>query len=171
MASLYLPTRCKLTGVELHPPAEQERFAYALAHLHYLDWYPAKPGCGLIATNPPFTLAEEFIRHSQTVLAPDGLMLYLMRMGVLGSKRRRELWGEVNLREVWTVRPRPSFQKEGGSDASEYSFFLMDGQRQHCSEDVRMLWLDWDGVEEGAAFEESELLLRDWGDPSDINSE
>lgn len=163
MASLYLSSSCKLTGIELHPPADTVRFAYDLVHLNFLDWHPPVGSCGFIATNPPFTQAEEFITHSQELLAPDGLMLYLMRVGVLGSKRRREFWREVNLREVWIIRPRPSFQKEGGSDASEYAFFLMDGQRQNCSENVQMRWLDWDDEGTNTVVSEDEVALWDWG--------
>ena len=161
MAALYLPTSCKFTGIELHPPADATRFEYDLVHLNFLDWHPRRASCGLIATNPPFTQAEAFITHSQALLAPDGLMLYLMRVGILGTKRRREFWRSVNLREMWLVRPRPSFQKEGGSDASEYAFFLMDGQRQHCSENVQLYWLDWDG--DGEEADEDEDLHFDPG--------
>lgn len=161
MASLYLPTTCKFTGIELHPPADAARFNYDLVHLNFLDWHPSRKSIGLIATNPPFTAAEEFISHSQELLAPDGLMLYLMRVGVLGSKRRREFWRAVNLREVWLVRPRPSFQKDGGSDASEYAFFLMDGQRQNCSENVQMYWLDWDGDEADSDDGEDDFRFDD----------
>lgn len=164
MASLYLPAGASITGVETHPPAK--RYPYTLVKQDFLRWKPARRPFDLIATNPPFTLAEEFIRRSQQLLGQTGLMFYLMRMGVTGSKQRRALWHEVNLREVWLIRPRPSFQKDGGSDATEYAFFLMDGQTENCSEDVHFRWLDWDLEDERAlVLSDDDVAIRDFGYP------
>ena len=146
MASVYFPSPLVTIGVELQPP--KDRYEYTLARRDFLTWR-TNMRFGLIGTNPPFTKAEDFILRSRQLLAPKGLMLYLMRVGMLGSKRRREFWQQVNLLEVWLIRPRPSFQKEGGSDASEYAFFLMgDETGAHCSENVKLSWLDWDATEE-----------------------
>jgi len=144
-ARLYLPNVCRVVGVEMHTPP-RDRFKYELVTQDFLAWQP-KFRPNLIATNPPFTPAAAFIQHSQALLAPGGLMLYLMRVGILGSKKRRELWQQVNLLETWIIRPRPSFQYEGGSDASEYAFFVMDGRQPKagCSRSVRLDWVDWDG--------------------------
>jgi hypothetical protein len=109
----------------------------------FLKWKP-KRRWDLIATNPPFSIAEEFIRHSRELLNPvRGRMLYLCRIGLAGSIKRIPMWKEINLLEVWMIRPRPSFMLTGGSDSSEYAFFLMDAQRENCSLDVRFRWVDW----------------------------
>lgn len=154
MASVYLPSLCKNVGVEKTPP--KDRYTYSLVETDFLTYFPKAP-IDFIATNPPFVLAEEFIYHARSMLAKDNsFMLFLMRVGILGSKKRRDLWDKVNLREVWLIRPRPSFQKEGGSDASEYAFFLMDKQLDHCSKNVHLSWLDWD-VEDALIDAEADL--------------
>lgn len=145
MASVYLPEVCRIIGVEPHLKLGEPRFRYEFVAQDYLSWAP-KTRFDLIATNPPFVKAEEFILHSRELLAKNGLMFYLMRVGILGTKRRRPFWQQVNLLKWWVIRPRPSFQYEGGNDSSEYGFFLMDGRQPKagCSRDVRMGWVDWD---------------------------
>lgn len=138
----YLPM-----GVELFPPPVSERCCnYTLRKANFLKWRPRGDiRFDFIPANPPYTYFEEFILHSREMLrTPQGLMMYLLRIGALGSKKRRKFWREVNLKEVWPIRPRPSYTPDNETDASEYAFFIMDGQRgRGCSEDVRLRWLDW----------------------------
>lgn len=150
----------KPVGVELF--VDKHRFDYQLIQKDFLRWQWARGnyGYGFIATNPPFTLAENFIRKSLTMLVPTGMMLFLMRIGVAAGVCRTELWQEVvKLKELWMVRRRPNFnvrsekveinpktgkKKVQGSDATEYAFFLME-HRTPANAAVPTLfrWLEW----------------------------
>lgn len=139
--STYMSLLRDCVGIEPFSVREK-RFPYTLIKEDYCNWQTTKQ-FDFIATNPPFKLHEAFIRQSQVQLSPGGLMLYLLRLSALGSLQRQALWSEVNLLEVWVIRPRPSFTFDGGSDSSEYAFFLMDGARVAPSENVKLSWLDW----------------------------
>lgn len=128
-------------GVELEP-WEWTHGPFQCVQKDFLEWKPRRR-FDFIPANPPFTYAEEFLRHSRNLLEPDGHMFYLARVGLAGTKQRRELWKEINLLEFWLIRPRPSFTEDGQSDSSEYAFLLMDDKHEHCSENVRFRWLDW----------------------------
>jgi len=129
-----------VVGVDPFPP--KERYEYHLIQQDFLQWNTQQK-FRLIITNPPFTLSEDFIRKSQDLLTPDGKMLYLLRIGMAASKKRRELWESTNLEEIWMCRKRPGFTRNGSSDSSEYAFFLIDNQREKCSQDTRFRWVDW----------------------------
>lgn len=139
VADLYCRGVKKPVGVDPYPPVT--RHPYTLVQKDFLQW-KTRQTFDFIATNPPFRLFEEFLLKSQSLLNLRGTMLYLMRLSVLGSKKRREFWPQVQLNEVWVVRPRPSFQKEGGSDSSEYAFFVFD-RPSNGGPNPDMYWLDW----------------------------
>lgn len=142
VARLYCRQAEDIAGVELFPPQASKRFDYRLIQTNFLRW-KCKTRFNLLPTNPPFRWAEDFIRKGLEVLTPDGAMLYLMRVGILEAKCRRELWSEVvNLEEMWVINPRPSFAKSG-SDATTYAFFLMDGRLDRIAEPARMRVLEW----------------------------
>lgn len=69
-----------------------------------------------IITNPPFSLAEEFVRHSLEV-ADETMML--LRLNFLGSSKRRDWFRAHEPNAMFVITPRPSFVN-GGSDACEY---------------------------------------------------
>lgn len=134
-----------VVGVELHSSEGCAEAGYKLVKADFLLWKTkevGQPRFDLIVSNPPFTYAEEFIRHSWSLLNIGGFMLYLARIGLAGTKTRRALWNDVPLKEIWLCRPRPSFVSEGGSDASEYAFFLIQ-KRIAKPEPPVFRWLDW----------------------------
>jgi hypothetical protein len=103
----------------------------------------------LIITNPPFSLAQEFIEHSIDMVKPDGIVVMLLQTGFEGSVKRREFWGQNKPFKRLLVRPRPSFG--GGSDSREYGIYFWAGRtldtflhqtgRNHCDMD----FIDNDG--------------------------
>lgn len=141
-AEMYCDLQQVPVGVEMFPV--KDRFPYTMHQEDYLTW-EAPQSFDLSATNPPFTWFTQFMLQSRDQLTPRGMMMYLMRIGALGSKKRRPFWKQVNLRDVVMIRPRPSFQVDNQTDSSEYAFFILDGQRENCSEDVALHWLDWEG--------------------------
>lgn len=106
----------------------------------------------LIATNPPFSKAEEFIWKSLDMLEPRGVMIMLLKLPFLASKSRRVLFNDRPPKEVFVIQRRPSFvvsgDKMGKTDMTEYGFFvwLGDGSddyfRKYGGRDTILRWLD-----------------------------
>jgi len=88
----------------------------------FLAWKPSKP-FHCIVTNPPFSLAEEFIRHSYDLLEPEGMMIMLLKLPFLASIKRIPLWLELPPNEIHVIQRRPSFSSDGHTDATEYAFY------------------------------------------------
>jgi hypothetical protein len=60
----------------------------------------------LIITNPPFTLALEFLRKS---LEEAATVIYLLPLGFLSSTERREFWAANPPTNLITISKRPCF--------------------------------------------------------------
>lgn len=74
----------------------------------------------VIITNPPYSLAYEFIQKSLT-LAP--LVIMLLRLNFLGSIKRRA-WFHDNMPDVYVLPNRPSFKLHGRTDSTEYAWMV-----------------------------------------------
>ncbi len=80
----------------------------------------------LVLGNPPFSIAEQIIRHSMELLVPGGYLCLLLRLGFLASEKRY-----VSMyREGYKLRPalvqilslRPSFiEGSSDNDMTEYA--------------------------------------------------
>lgn len=80
------------------------------------------PFVELIVTNPPFTLAIEFLTKSLT----HGLtIVYLLRLNFLGSKKRKPFFELNRPTHLYVLSSRPSFTGSG-TDATEYAWFVWD---------------------------------------------
>lgn len=77
----------------------------------------------LVVGNPPFRDAEAHIRHALDIMEAGDVLAFLLRLNLLGSRSRLDLWASTSLSEVIPVVPRPSFTG-GGSDATEYAVFV-----------------------------------------------
>lgn len=109
-------------GVELQDQPQPYGFAYWAANTNFLDWQ-APTQFDLIVSNPPYSLAEKMIRRAWTMLAPDGLMIMLLRQAFQsGMRRYNGLWNEIYPFAVPTLSRRPSFYC-GGTNATDYSLF------------------------------------------------
>lgn len=101
----------------------------------------------IIIGNPPYSLAEPFIRKSLELLGEYGQLHFLLRLNFLGSQKRMSgIWKEYPP-EFVTVSPRrPSFfsTKEGSktTDAIEYAIFQWNNFK---SKPVypKIRWFDW----------------------------
>lgn len=82
----------------------------------------------LIITNPPFTESLEFLKKS---LTEAKTVCYLQRLNWLGSKKRKDFWNNNTPDYLFPLSQRPQFRKElgleGGSDATDYAWFIWDG--------------------------------------------
>lgn len=63
----------------------------------------------LIIGNPPYNLAAEHVRLCLDLLAPEGRLVFLLRLGFLASRTRRALFREHPPERVDVLAERPSF--------------------------------------------------------------
>jgi hypothetical protein len=83
------------------------------------------PGaCSLIVSNPPFLLAEQFVRRALPLVREGGHVAFLLRLSFLAGQRRAAMYEEHPLRYLIPIIPRPSFTPDGKTDASEYAVFV-----------------------------------------------
>jgi hypothetical protein len=80
----------------------------------------------LIFTNPPFSLAQEFIEHSMS-LAPTVIML--LRLNFLGSQKRYDFWQQFPPDGLFILSKRPSFTGKG-TDAIDYAWFVWSDKKE-----------------------------------------
>lgn len=76
----------------------------------------------LIITNPPFSLALQFLKKS---LSEATTVCYLLRLNFLGSQSRRSFWVKNPPTHLYVLSKRPSFVY-GRTDATEYAWFCWD---------------------------------------------
>ena len=81
----------------------------------------------LIVTNPPFSIAMEFLEKS---LKEAKVVCYLQRLNWLGSKTRKDFWNRNTPDKIFVLSKRPQFKRElglgSGSDSTEYAWFIWD---------------------------------------------
>lgn len=106
----------------------------------FLAQHPA-PQFDRIVANPPFSQAEEFVRHAYEFLKPNGRMAFLLRLPFIASVKRYPLFKELKPSEIHVLSQRPKF---GGTniDSCDYAWFVWD---RNPILSVTMLW--WIGPE------------------------
>ena len=82
----------------------------------------------VIIGNPPFSLAQEFIDKSLSLLNPGGKLIFLLRTNFLESKKRFEWWQDKLPTRLYVLSSRPSFTGKG-TDATSYSWFIWEKSR------------------------------------------
>jgi hypothetical protein len=83
-----------------------------------------------VITNPPYCLAEEFVRHSRA-LFPRADLVFLLRIAFLASAVRLPLWRDLGTPDLYVLPNRPSFTG-GGTDSADYAWFRWpDGKRDN----------------------------------------
>lgn len=100
----------------------------ASIHADFLTWESPHP-YEIVATNPPFSLAEEFIRKSMSVLSDGGCCVMLERLNFLCSEKRRHLFEEFKPSLIVVHRKRMSFLGnmkflKQQTDSIEYAHFV-----------------------------------------------
>lgn len=92
----------------------------------------------LIATNPPFSLAKEFIEHSMPILRPGGCLILYLRQGFMaGQKRCVGFWPRFPRRAVCTSSRRPSHTGDGVSDIrTDYALYIWQRDFNGWSQDL-----------------------------------
>ena len=79
----------------------------------------------VIITNPPFSLAMEFLNKSLAVTTEKGIVIMLLRLGFMASKKRYEFMKENPPTDLYILHKRPSFTGKG-TDSQEYAWCIWD---------------------------------------------
>ena len=73
--------------------------------------------CCVILTNPPYSLANEFILHALDILPEGGLYIALMNINCLaGIERYNKIFSKGSLREIYVFSKRIGCWKNGERD-------------------------------------------------------
>lgn len=83
------------------------------------DYLQDKTDRFCVVTNPPFTLAQEFVTQA-TALSTHTFML--LRLNFLGSQKRKQWWQAHEPAALFVLSERPSFTGHG-TDATDYAWF------------------------------------------------
>ena len=140
-----------LVGVELQPMDANDLYDLWFGNTDYFDMsredvFGDDTGQELIFGNPPYSLAEEFVRKSLELVDGGGYVFFLLRLAFLESKKRHfGLYAEHPLRKVYVLTRRPSFfsTKEGSKtvDALSYGMFLWQKGWTGTTELSHLYWM------------------------------
>lgn len=86
------------------------------------DFFKWDEKVDLILTNPPFSIALEFIEHA---LPRAQTTIMLLRLNFLGSQKRYKFWINHEPNALYVLSKRPSFTGSG-TDATEYAWYVWD---------------------------------------------
>ena len=115
-----------ITAVECR--AEEEKALLKLTNDIYIsDFLKSKISVkyDVIIGNPPYSLAQQFIDKSLSMLNPGGRLIFLLRTNFLESKKRYEWWQDKIPSKLYVLSKRPSFTGQG-TDATSYSWFIWE---------------------------------------------
>lgn len=98
----------------------------------------------VIFGNPPYSLAEEFIKKAFTLTEDGGFIYFLLRLSFLeGIDRGKNFWNKYPLKTLYVCSRRPSFFQIDGkhtTDTLAYGMFLW---KNGYEDDPAIKWLDW----------------------------
>lgn len=87
-----------------------------------VDYLQTKyPMVDCIITNPPYSLAQEFVTKALTE-AP--VVIMLLRLGFLESMKRNAWWQDNKPSSLLILSKRPSFTEDGKTDGAGYAWFI-----------------------------------------------
>lgn len=102
----------------------------------------------VIIGNPPYSLAEEFVRHSIRITNEFGVIIFLLKLAFLEGKGRcRGLFAEYKPSRVYVLAGRPSFDGTGRTNDYAFAVYVWDKQiisiGGHVASETKLGWLDW----------------------------
>lgn len=110
--------------IDVRPSTKADLIAdfVALGYGDAIDSIQPKGGWDVIVTNPPFSLALEFVEEA---LRRSRVVAMLLRLGWLSSSKRHPFVSQ-NTPDVYVLPDRPSFdpQKKCGSDTADYGWMV-----------------------------------------------
>ncbi len=100
----------------------------------FLEWEPNKKYKTII-TNPPYSLAMEFLNKSFEIAEEGTEIIMLLRLAFLEGKKRYNFWQKHPVNKLYALSSRPSFTGKG-TDATAYGFFVWDGSNK---QDIKVI--------------------------------
>jgi hypothetical protein len=85
-------------------------------------FYDMADHVGLVLTNPPYTLAQQFVRRARH-WCPNADLMFLLRLGFLASEKRVKFYAEMGTPDIYVLPNRPSFTGDGRTDGADYGWF------------------------------------------------
>lgn len=89
-----------------------------LTDVQHVNWYDH------VITNPPYSLAQEFVEQSLRAVKRHGTVAMLLRLGFIASSKRKAFWANNPADRILVLPKRPCFTGDGRSDACEYAWFV-----------------------------------------------
>lgn len=103
------------------------------------------PKYDLIITNPPYSLAMEFVKRAlMWRRTPSSVVAMLLRLNFAGSKGRAS-WLREHPPAVYITPKRPSFTPNNTTDSIEYAWFLWQEPYREYS---GIHWLDTENCDD-----------------------
>lgn len=97
--------------------------------------YGLEPRVDVVITNPPYSLAMEFIQRAFKVT--NGPVVMLLRLPFLASQKRAAFFRE-HAPDIYILPKRPSFTSKG-SDATDYAWFVWPSRIPRAEGRVKVL--------------------------------
>ena len=94
--------------------------------------------CDLIITNPPYSLALEFIEKGLEV---SDSSLWLVRLGFLASRKRKGFFTRNPPDTLLILSARPSFTGDGRTDSSDYCWLGWNMAKYRSGEVATATWI------------------------------
>lgn len=134
-------------GIDIEPQVEASDHIDVIG-ADYLGVESVRLSHDIVASNPPFSLAREFIEHTLVdgkFLSLNGVAGFLLQSGFLGSKKREDFFARHRPMAIYQIVPRPSFgrvgeARRGQTDAREYILAVWGADRVT---ETRYDWLRW----------------------------
>lgn len=125
----YLKEVCpklRIVANELDKTHENKLNNSGADNIVFFDFLNKKPSYyDVIITNPPFSLAQEFI---ETSLKQANRVIMLLRLNFLGSQKRKPFWDKYPPSRIYVLSKRPSFTGNG-TDSQDYAWFVWDNAK------------------------------------------
>ena len=121
----------RITSIEILEQRYDDLLQYGNSEViitDYLEWEPDRKYKTII-TNPPYSLALEFLNKCFEIAKEDTEIIMLLRLAFLESKRRYNFWQKHPVNKLYVLSSRPSFTGKG-TDATAYGFFVWDGSNK-----------------------------------------
>ena len=90
----------------------------------YLSWNKDKE-YNTIITNPPFIYAQEYIQKSLDIVSEGGLVILLLRLNFLESRKRYKFWQENMPAFIYVLSERPKFFNNK-TDSISYAWYCWE---------------------------------------------
>jgi len=74
-------------------------------------------------TNPHYGIWQRFVQRGLELLAPNGVLIFLLRLAVLETKERNR-WIRTHMPDVYVLPKRPAFRGGSSTDSTAYAWMV-----------------------------------------------